>query len=486
MNNMNDEKLIRLLEKLIAQPKENEWIEFKLNYHSVEEIGESLSALANGACLFNQTYGYLVFGVKDTIQTVEGTTFKPRKMKKGNEEIEHWLAQRLEPRIDFRIYEFLYQDNPIVLFEIPAAENQPVRFKHKAYIRIGSITRELKDFPEKERKIWNKKPEKAFEEEPALKKLSADDIVNLLDTQSYFDLIKVPYPTTREAVLDRFIKERFIKKIGDSYLISNLGGILFAKDIGAFPSLSRKSVRVILYNGIDRINTRREQIGTKGYAIGFEGLVSYINSQLPENEEIGKVFRQNVRMYPEIAIRELVANAIIHQDFREKGTGPLIEIFADRIEFTNPGLPLITPERFIDEYQSRNEIFAAFMRRIGLCEEKGSGIDKVVFQAEFYQLPAPDFRAKQKHTQTTMYAFKVLNKMDKTDKIRACYQHACLRYVSNKKMTNKSLRERFKIDEQNAAIASRIIRDTLETGLIKEDDPANKSKKFVKYVPFWA
>lgn len=245
-------------------------------------------------------------------------------------------------------------------------------------------------------------------------------------------------------------------------------------------------MRVILYNGIDRINTRREQIGTKGYAIGFEGLVSYINSQLPENEEIGKVFRQNVRMYPEIAIRELVANAIIHQDFREKGTGTLIEIFADRIEFTNPGLPLITPERFIDEYQSRNEIFAAFMRRIGLCEEKGSGIDKVVFQAEFYQLPAPDFRAKQKHTQTTMYAFKVLNKMDKTDKIRACYQHACLRYVSNKKMTNKSLRERFKIDEQNAAIASRIIRDTLETGLIKEDDPANKSKKFVKYVPFWA
>ena len=81
------------------------------------------------------------------------------------------------------------------------------------------------------------------------------------------------------------------------------------------------------------------------------------------------MFRNEARMYPEIAIRELVANTIIHQDFKEKGTGPMVEIFKDRIEFTNPGLPLITTNRFIDEYQSRNEILASFMRKIGICEE---------------------------------------------------------------------------------------------------------------------
>ena len=126
------------------------------------------------------------------------------------------------------------------------------------------------------------------------------------------------------------------------------------------------------------------------------------------------------------------------------------------------------------------------MRRIGICEEKGSGIDKVVFNAELYQLPAPDFQSKEKHTKVIMYAFKELNKMDKKDKVRATYQHACLCYVSNEKMTNQSLRERFKIKEKNAAIASRIIRDTLESELIKLDDPESKSRKFVKYIPFWA
>lgn len=84
-----------------------------------------------------------------------------------------------------------------------------------------------------------------------------------------------------------------------------------------------------------------------------------------------------------------------------------------------------------------------------------------------------------------MYAYQLLNDMDKQDKIRACYQHACLKRISNEKMTNQSLRQRFQITEKNAAVASRIIRDAL-ANLIKESDSANKSKKYTSYLPFWA
>jgi len=454
---MNQTELETLISELITQPQESEWVEFKLNFHSFDEIGRSISALANGACLFKKSYGYLVFGVKDSVQTVEGTTFRPHKKKKGNEELEHWLAQRLDPRIDFRIFEFEYQGKNVVIFRIPEAESRPVLFMQEAYIRVGSITRKLKDFPSKERKIWLKKPHVHFEDEIALQDISSDDVVRLLDTQAYYDLLRMPYPATRKSVLDKFESERFINRSGNGYSITNLGAILFAKNVNEFANLARKAVRVIIYKGNNRTATIREQTGVRGYAIDFEGLINYINSQLPANEEIGKAFRQDVRMYPEIAIRELVANALIHQDFAERGTSPMVEIFSDRIEFTNPGLPLITPMRFIDEYQSRNEFLASFLRRIGICEEKGSGIDKVIFQVELYQLPAPDFIAKEKHTKIIMYAFKELNKMDKKDKIRACYQHA-----------------------------SRIIRDTLEAELIKEDDPDSKSRKYAKYIPFWA
>lgn len=483
---MKQHELEILLDELRNQAKETEWLEFKLNYSEPEEIGKRISALSNGACLHNKSCGYLVFGIDDKAHDAVGTTFRPSSEKRGNEEIEHWLAQRLSPRIDFRIHEFEYKGVQMTLFEIPAAQSQPVRFSHEAYIRVGSITRNLKEFPEKERKIWKKEPHSTFEDELALADISADDVVKVLDCQSVFDLLKLPFPSTREAILDKLKNERLIRQFGDSYAVTNLGGILFAKNLNDFDTLSRKAVRVIVYESNNRVKTIKDQSGAKGYAVGFEGMIDYINDKLPSNEEIGKALRKTVRMYPEIAVRELVANALIHQDFGERGTAPVVEIFSDRIEITNPGLPVVTPIRFIDEYQSRNEKLAALMRRVGICEEKGSGIDKVIFHVEVFQLPAPEFLAMEKHTKVVMFAHQDLTEMDTKDKVRACYQHCCLKYVSNEKMTNQTLRERFKIEPHNYSTASRIIADTMEAKLIKYDNPESKSRKFAKYVPFWA
>jgi ATP-dependent DNA helicase RecG len=483
---MKEKQLIALVNELIKQPNESEWVEFKQNYHSSEEIGERISALANGACLHNQPFGYLIFGVEDKTHKVLGTSFKAKTAKKGGEDLESWLINRLDPRIDFRVHEIEYAENiHLSIYIIPCAENRPVDFLHIPYIRVASYTRKLGDFPEKEGKIWRKQPSKPLEGIIAKPNVSSSDIVNLLNTQAYFDLLKLPYPNTQEGVIERFISEKFIVKNKESYDITKLGALLLAKNLDDFDEVGRKAVRVIVYKGKNKVETIREQIGKKGYAIGFDGLIEWINSQLPANEEIGRAFRSETRMYPEIAIRELVANALIHQDFTEKGF-PMVDIYSDRIEISNPGIPLITPQRFIDEYISRNEKLADVLRRFGMCEEKGSGIDKVISYNEMYQLPAVDFIVSEKRTRVTMFSYKELNSLDRKDKVRACYQHACLRYVSNDKMTNQSLRERFQIEEQNAAIASRIIKETLKDGLIKEDDPTSNSRKYKKYIPFWA
>jgi len=481
-----EEELKSLIKELVTYSHETEWVEFKLNYHSNEEIGERISALANGACLNKKQYGFLIFGIEDKTHNIKGTTFKVKSAQKGKEELENWLIQRLDPRIDFKTYEFFYSEGiRISMYVIPAAVNRPVKFTNQAYIRIGSYTRLLKDFPSKEAKIWNRKNNIKFELQLAKENLDSDSVISLLDSQSYFDLLKLPYPSNRQGVIDKFISENLVEKKTDKYSITNLGAILFAKDLNDFPDLKRKAIRVIVYKHNNKIETVREQIGGKGYVSGYQGLIDWVNSQLPANEEIGKAFRDDKRMYPEIAVRELLANAIIHQDFEEKGF-PMVEIFSDRIEITNPGIPLITPERFIDEYQSRNDTLADLMRRLGICEEKGSGIDKVIFYNEMYQLPAPEILIQEKHTKVIMYSYKTLNQMDKKDKIRACYQHCCLRYVSNDKMTNQSLRDRFQIESKNAAIASRIIKEALISKAIKEDDPESNSRKYKKYIPFWA
>ena len=483
---MSEKELHKIIDRLLKLPKECEWAEFKLNFKSDEEIGKYISALSNGACLQNEPFGYFVFGIDDKTQQVVGTKFRPKLCQVGNEELENWLLQRTSPRIEVLIFETIYNEKLVSLFQIQAAHGQPTCFSNADFIRVGSITRSLKDFPEKEKKIWLKGLKQIFEKGIALNVETSADVVALLDTQCYFDLLKIAYPSTREAVIEKFASEKFIKPISAGFAITNLGALLFAKNIQDFDTVKRKAVRVIQYTGKNKLKTIKEHEGKFGYAVGFEGMIKYINDLLPNNEIIGQALRDSVSMYPEIAVRELVANAMIHQDFEQSGTGPTVEIFSDRIEISNPGLPLITLNRFIDECQSRNEDLAGIMRRFRICEERGSGIDKVVINIEIFQLPAYNAMIQEKHTKVILYAYQKFGDMDKQDRIRACYQHACLKYVMNEKMTNTSLRERFKIADENAAMVSRIIKDTYAAGLIKEEDPENNSRKYVKYIPIWA
>lgn len=200
---------------------------------------------------------------------------------------------------------------------------------------------------------------------------------------------------------------------------------------------------------------------------------------------MGKVFRDEVKMFPQIAIRELVANALIHQDFSEIGTSVMIDIYSDRIEISNPGESIISTERFVDGFQSRNETLAGLMRRFRFCEEQGLGIDRVIASAEMYQLPAPYFGVGEKRTLAVMYAHKTFEEMDSEEKVRACFQHCALRWVMNEKMTNGTLRERFNLPESKSETVSRIIGEAMLKGKIKPNDPASTSKRYASYVPYW-
>ncbi len=484
---MSQQEIEQIIKGLQALPKECEWVEFKVNNSNPQEIGEYISALANSACYHNQQFAYLVFGVENETHKIVGTSYRPKLDKIKGQEIENWIATQLEPRIDFEIIETNIDGKNIALFKIDAARHTPVKFKREAFIRIGSYTKPLQDHQERERKIWKKVDSVVFEKEIAKASLTADQVIELIDYPKFFELLNQKLPENKNAIIEKLEQDKLINKKHDKFDITNLGAVLFARDISKFDNIARKAVRVIIYEKNNKVKTIKEHTDLRGYAICFDELVNYINDKLPSNEEIGKAFRKEIRMYPSLVIRELVANAIIHQDFSIKGTSTMVEIFQNRIEITNAGKPLIDPLRFIDHSpESRNEMLAAFMRRIKICEERGSGIDKVVSDCELYQLPAPDFIAGDNFTRIVLYSPKSLREMDRKDKIRACYQHCCLRYVSGEHMTNESLRERFKIESQNYSTVSRIIAATMEAKLIKDYDPDNKSRKYAKYLPIWA
>lgn len=482
------EYLHGLLKELIALPRETEWLEFKENNDNPQEIGEYISALSNTAALCGKAFAYLVWGVNDEKHQIVGTSFKPKLTKKGNEELESWLLRLMNPRIDFYFHTLETDQGSVVILEISRALKHPIQFQGQEYIRVGSYKKPLKEFPEKERALWRIFDTTPFEDMIAKENQSADDVLRLLNYPDYFDLLKSPLPDNRKGILSRLMDEHFIvPNVAGNWDITNAGAILFARKLDDFSSLKRKALRIILYTGASRIQTKKEVIGSKGYASGFESLIEYIRNLIPSNEIIEKALRKEVPMYPELAIRELVANALIHQDFLIHGAGPMVEIFADRIEITNPGAPIVKTERFLDSPpRSRNEGIASLMRRIGYCEERGSGIDKVVSLTEHYQLPAPLFEVIADNTRAVLFAYRPYGEMDRKERVLAAYMHACLKYVQRDYLTNSSLRERFGIEKENSAMVSRVIRDAVKDGVIKPIDPESESKKMSRYWPIWA
>lgn len=478
------ESLVRELCKL---PRETEWVEFKLNNDKPQEIGENLSALSNSAALCGKAHAYVVWGIRDDDHSIVGTEFFPRAARVGSEELENWLLRLLDPKIQFSFYEVIVDGQRVVLAEIDPAFRHPVKFGGHEYVRIGSYTKSLKDFPERERELWRVFDSTPFERLIAAEHVTAEEVLALLDFKAYFELLGLPVPSDGNGILGVLEAEGLIAPDeAGQWDISNLAAILFARRLSQFGTLGRKAMRVIQYSGTTRVETIGEQIGAKGYASGFEGLIDYVNDLLPSNEVVGRALRTTVPMYPELAIRELVANALIHQDFFVSGTGPMVEVFADRIEITNPGVPLVDTDRFVDSPpRSRNELLASLMRRIGTCEERGSGWDKVVFQSELYQLPAPLAEVSEGGIRVVLFAPRPLKRLRKADRIRAVYLHACLRHVNRENLTNASLRERFGIGDKNSAVASRLIKEAIDAGMILPVD-ANAGRKAMRYMPFWA
>ena len=477
----------RLVRELIKLPKETEWVEFKENSCSDEEIGEYISALGNSATLYGKRRGYLIFGVTDDNHSIVGTTYDFNSAKVGNEDLGPWLRRLLSENANFEVHQLVIEDKNIVVIEIYNAVHNVIKFKNIEYIRVNSYKKKLKDYPSLERKLWDKLLNTSYEMNFCLVDIEPQIALQYIDYPNYFFKLNLPLPTNSKEIIQFLIKDNVLEKQDNGlFSITNLGAILFARNLNNIPSLKRKTVRIIEYVGNNRIETQKELEIEQGYALGFELIIQKLQDILPRKELISNGIRRDISIYPDIALREIVANALIHQDFSITGTGPTIEIFEDRCEITNPGPSLIDITRIIDSPpKSRNENLAAFMRRIGVCEERGSGWDKIVSYCELYQLPAPKIDIYEENTKVTIFARQKYSSISKIDRLRACYFHACLKYVSNDQLTNTSLRERFGIEPQNNAMISRLIKEACACDLIKPFDK-NSSPKNMRYVPFWA
>lgn len=475
-----------MLQRLLVERTENAWLEFKQSNGDPEMIGRCVSACANGAMLASKERAFIVFGVENGTRKKAGTKIRLTEMNKGGENFQNWLTRMVEPTLLLELLDFEEDGLQFSIITIEPSYDRPVRFAGTEYIRVGENVKQLKDLPEQERALWLATSRHKFESAIALPHQAPGQVLELLDTGAYYSLTKKEPPKGMDELIRQFTAIGCIRDdVEGGYDITNLGAILFARDLTSFPSVAKKSVRLIKYVGRDKTRSEREIEGQKGYAVGFAGLITFIRNQIPTEEEYVDGVRQLTSIFPMVAIREVIANALIHQDFTVSGAGPVVEIYQDRIEVINPGNCLIEVDRIIDERRSRNEKLASTMRELGICEERGGGIDKAILEVEMRSLPAPEFFASANSMRVVLFGRKPFNKLSKADKIWACFCHCVVRWLRHDYMSNTTLRERFKLAPEDYQLASTVISDSRKAGRIVPADQS-QGNKFARYVPYWA
>ena len=353
------------------------------------------------------------------------------------------------------------------------------------WIRVGSYKQKLQEHPSIERELWAKTSGQNFEDQKAKTGLSDQQILEHIDYRQYFKMTQQPVPSSQEKIIAKLEQEAFvITDNGGGKAITNLGAILFATNLNDFTNLARKMLRIIVYES-SKTSAAKEYEEVRGYASGFTNIIDHIEQAI-STEQI-KALRSQSYMIPMVAVRELVTNMMMHQDFGLRGTGPMVEIFPSRMVVTNPGKALVETDQLVNHNPvSRNEKLARFMRRLGMCEERGMGVDKIIEALEEEALPSPRFLNHEQYFRATLYAFKPLKEWSSSERVQAAYFHSCLRYEQEQPMTNASLRQRFRVEKSNYPMVSRIIKDAMKAKLIKLKDPDNNAPRYASYIPGWA
>lgn len=475
-----------LLANLRQQPHETEWLEFKENQFQEDEVGRYVSALANSAMLANQEYGYLVYGVRDADHSIVGSNVRLKQRKVGNEPFENWLTRALEPRVNLDLLDFWVDNKHVSLLRIDPAYVRPVTFNGAEYIRIGSVTKPLKDYPERARSLWQATSRYSFEQGIADGHRSAEEVLSEYRCKDLFGLLRRRPRSTAEAIDFLLSAGLIVDDRQGRFDITNLFALMAASDLSVYPLLAPKAPRLIVYEGTSKITAKKDIPGRYGYAAAFIRLLKFIMGEVPQREVMQGGLRVVEYAYPEVAIRELVANALIHQDLSARAGGPVIELFSDRLQITNPGLSIVPLDRIIDApSRSRNPRLAKLMRDLALCEERGSGVDRAIEAIEQSLLPPPLFASVADSTVVTLFPERSFAGMTVDERLRACYQHACLRHQSNDFMSNGSLRIRFGLAARQYPQISTVIAQAIDAGLIcpAEEDQPNRT---ARYVPIWA
>jgi ATP-dependent DNA helicase RecG len=393
---MNTAELTALLDRLRAEPRETEWLEFKANRYEPHVLGEYLSALANSACLLGRPRGYLAFGIEDGSHAVVGTTFDPQAEKgKGEQLLPLWLSLGLRPNVGFEIHAFSYQGARVVLFEVHPAFDRPVEFYGTAYVRDGTSKTELSKYPEKARTIWNRRVDWSAQ---VCERASLDDLEPEAIAKARREFAtKFPAQAAAAAAWD---DSTFLNKAK----LTIRGGVTHA----ALLLLGKPEASTLLAPAVARIswllkNERNEDLDYEHFGPPFllnvDKVLARIRNLTVRELPGGTLFPVELTQYDPWVIREALHNCIAHQDYGLRGRIQVVET-PDALLLTNVGgfLPgrveaVIEQDAPLEIY--RSPFLAEAMVNLNMIDTQGGGIRRMFMKQRERYFPMPDYDLSQ-------------------------------------------------------------------------------------------
>lgn len=360
------DKNIDLLEKLLAYKEEYEWLDFKENWFSKDEIGEYISAIANGAALSGKEFGYIVWGVSNDSKEIVGTKINLNKDIDG-EPYMHYLSRNLEPKIAFETKDFKYNNLRIVILIIPHSKSIITKYKNEAFIRIGSSKEKLIRYPEWEIKLNNI----LLNGYPKITNVAAPDYAQELTFEKLFMYYGAKGLTLNQ---DTFLKTLKLKTKDDLFNI--MAYIL--SDTNIIP------IRVSIFSGLDKAAPLYsvKEFGNTCILYSMDKILEYGDTiniiQADERNRISE--RKDVPLFDYEAYHEAILNSFIHNKWLTLN-GPQISIFTDRIEIlSHGGLPI---DQDVEGFYNGasipvNEVLASIFLQLRISERSGRGVPKIV------------------------------------------------------------------------------------------------------------
>ena len=334
--------LKKLQDSLTPIPAELNELDWKSGLScKTERLAQHISAFAN-----LKGGGILVFGVNN-----DGicSSITKEEADKTIQLLGNIAKNNLAYSISIEHAILTYQNSALLFIYIPEQQDKPVSLRGKdvfdSYIRSAGQT--VKMSRNQVKAMIAESQGFTFEEQVIKSNLTAEQVLDALDYRKMYELLGKNVPSSIDMIINKMEEYGFCTKQNDTlWNITNLGAILFAARNNDFPELAKRVVTIRKYIGTNNRNQLSERPSSCGYAVDFEDMIDFIMKS-SSTEDID-VLRQDVPTYPRVAIREFVANALVHQDFSISGMPITIEIFSNRLVITNPGIPLNDINRLID------------------------------------------------------------------------------------------------------------------------------------------